>query len=806
MIAVTRYDSHLSTDGTYDEVTWDELRALLFDVREAPCDPCPALNPDGTKHRCPEKHGKAWSPVRLSGTRKLVNVREVSALVIDLDHLRTSDYRRALEALKPYRYLLHSTHSHRPPEDRCFRAVVALSRPVKGEEWPAFFAAATAKLGVKFDPAAKDASRLFFLPSAPPSRIASFKALEGDGEVLDVDQVLAEAPAAAPPPAVPQLPVDQPSPVSLTFEDYVDALKSLRRKARAGKDELLATMFDNAINGRELVPAGEGQEPALHRVASALAYKLPPGTDADEAITFALRPSIVAMGAGPEGLDHWFKKAKISFTKSAERRNAADAVRAAHDAQFATALRRLFEAKAPTPAPEDPEPEPDEVSWREQLILVPGTKAVELRSCGANVSTILQHSPDWKGKVRFDSLRGEIILDPDTPLGLITEQNTLGRKLANYLERAWGLFAGEAVVFSCLLEVARGQSFDPLQDMLVDCTWDGVERLDTMLERALGARTVNADGEDITGHVRRVSRRFMIGAAVRALSPGEQVDTVLVLEGGQGGGKTSFLRMLGGPFYANGPRSLEGADAMQLAATSWIIELAELASFRKADADVQKAFFTVTVDKFRPPYGRTHETYPRRCVFAGTVNPEEGAGYFTDRTGNRRYWPVVVGELDRAWFRTHRSLLLGEAVHFAREALRVRDEHGSENVPARLRWWNDQSEETVAAAEAKTRVRTSPTTDLVYDWLVAMAPDKRPTFVRTRDVAREALGLTADRIDRRAEMEVGASLRELGFEKKRVRDGGHLDVHYLTPTSIIEARQVARGKAAAFSLIAGGKP
>ncbi len=73
-----------------------------------------------------------------------------------------------------------------------------------------------------------------------------------------------------------------------------------------------------------------------------------------------------------------------------------------------------------------------------------------------------------------------------------------------------------------------------------------------------------------------------------------------------------------------------------------IFEMAELASFRKAETDEIKGFVRRSVDEYRAPYLRKATTRPRMFVIAGTVNPT--AGYLTDPTGNTRYWPVKCGK------------------------------------------------------------------------------------------------------------------------------------------------------------------
>ena len=76
---------------------------------------------------------------------------------------------------------------------------------------------------------------------------------------------------------------------------------------------------------------------------------------------------------------------------------------------------------------------------------------------------------------------------------------------------------------------------------------------------------------------------------------------------------------------------------------AWVIEIAELDAFSRAEVRTIKAFLTRTTDRFRPPYGRHVVTMERQCIFAGTVNNET---YLRDETGARRFWPVRCGTID----------------------------------------------------------------------------------------------------------------------------------------------------------------
>ena len=92
-------------------------------------------------------------------------------------------------------------------------------------------------------------------------------------------------------------------------------------------------------------------------------------------------------------------------------------------------------------------------------------------------------------------------------------------------------------------------------------------------------------------------------------------------------------------------------------------------------------------DRVVLPYAKMASTHPRRCIFFGTINPDE-TGYLTDSTGNRRYWPVSVTKIDLDQIREKRDQLWAEAFHLYREG---------------HRWWLEGEENELAEAETETR-------------------------------------------------------------------------------------------------------
>ncbi len=180
--------------------------------------------------------------------------------------------------------------------------------------------------------------------------------------------------------------------------------------------------------------------------------------------------------------------------------------------------------------------------------------------------------------------------------------------------------------------------YNPVRDYLTDLSWDGTPRLESWL--------TNASQLESTSYSREVQKLLLIAAVGRIFEPGIKYDTMVVLEGPQGGYKSSLIRWLGGQWACDGIPQLrssgdkEVVDAMQ---GMWLVEIEELSSFKKADVDVLKSFLSKRFDRVRMAYARRAQDYPRQCVFIGSTND---ATYLRDMTGNRRFLPLDVGTID----------------------------------------------------------------------------------------------------------------------------------------------------------------
>ena len=192
----------------------------------------------------------------------------------------------------------------------------------------------------------------------------------------------------------------------------------------------------------------------------------------------------------------------------------------------------------------------------------------------------------------------------------------------------------------------------PVRDYLAGLTWDRQPRVERWLIDYLSA--------DDTPLNQAFGRLVLTAAVRRARQPGYKFDTILVLEGPQGSGKSSAISILAGAdnFSDQEILTLDAKAQMEAVEGVWLYELAELAGMKRTDTTRAKAFASRTVDRGRPAYGRFIEKRPRQFILIGTTNDDQ---YLLDPTGNRRFWPVKTRGIDLGALRRDRDQLWAEA-------------------------------------------------------------------------------------------------------------------------------------------------
>jgi len=188
--------------------------------------------------------------------------------------------------------------------------------------------------------------------------------------------------------------------------------------------------------------------------------------------------------------------------------------------------------------------------------------------------------------------------------------------------------------------------------------WDGIPRINEWI--------IKTSGADDTEYVRAVSSIMLMAAVRRVTHPGCKYDEMVILESGkQGLLKSSALKMLCPKedwFTDNLPLNLKAQELIELTAGKWIVEVGELNKLKSAQIEQVKAMLSRTDDTARLAYRHDPKTQRRQCIFIGTTN---SFNYLTDKTGNRRFWPIRVGKFDVEWIRNYRDQIWAEA--FARE-------------------------------------------------------------------------------------------------------------------------------------------
>lgn len=253
----------------------------------------------------------------------------------------------------------------------------------------------------------------------------------------------------------------------------------------------------------------------------------------------------------------------------------------------------------------------------------------------SNIVILLKHDDALKNVYKND-MSGAIEFDEPLPwTDRIGEwKDADDAQVQRYLERN-GKFSKQKVMDAVTI-LADDRRRHPVRDYLDSLPqWDGIKRVDTLLVDWLGA-------EDCE-YTRAVTRKTLCGAIYRVLTPGCKHDTVLVLNGDTGIGKSTLIAKLGGKWFSD---SLSLADTKDKTAAEklqgfWIMEIPELSGMRKTDVETLKAFISRQYDDFRAAYGRRSGRHYRQCIFIGSTNAGED-GYLRDITGNRRFWDVPV--------------------------------------------------------------------------------------------------------------------------------------------------------------------
>lgn len=382
--------------------------------------------------------------------------------------------------------------------------------------------------------------------------------------------------------------------------------------------------------------------------------------------------------------------------------------------------------------------------------------------CLENVVTILLRAPEWQRVLAYNDFalameKRELPPYEQPAAGEWTDADD--DELDLWLSQRFDLRAGKEVCARAAGIVARRNAYHPVREYLEGLRWDGEPRLRTWLQRWLGAQVPADDQRAHPEYYAKAGSWWLISAVARIFRPGCQADHVLLLEGEQGIGKSSALRILFGEWFSDTPLRIGDKDSYGALRGVWGYELAELDSLNRAETSASKAFFTSIEDKYRPPYGHRDIRAKRQVVFAGTVNHDQ---YLRDSTGNRRYWPVRCGDL---------------ALRGPDSLEAVRDQLFAEavvNFRAGELWYPVEADDRQLFSDHQAEREVGDVyEDLIYQGTIGKDE------IGMAAIFADILDTEPAKMTRAEQTRVGEAMRRLGWEKKRVRSGAQRSYVYV---------------------------
>lgn len=389
--------------------------------------------------------------------------------------------------------------------------------------------------------------------------------------------------------------------------------------------------------------------------------------------------------------------------------------------------------------------------WKDQLERT--EKGNRLKNTFNNVRLILQNEPERNRTFSHNEFAFRNQYSIDTPWGGkkgAEIQDIDAIRIKTWLAQKWKFEPDTKKIEEAISWNASQNPFHPVRQYLEKLEWDQVPRLDTWIKTYL-------QGSGPEPYLSAISRKCLCALVARAYHPGVKHDYLVVLEGKQGVGKSTSLRILGGDWFSDSPITIGNKDAINEMQSVWVYEFGELSGLKKADMDQFKEFVSRTVDRARLAFNRHAGDFPRQCVFFGTTNSRE---YLRDQTGNRRFWPIGVGDCDFEGLKRDRDQLFAEArfAYEIGEALYL-DEPEAAAQAIEMQEWRMEHDEW---GERLKEFFSNPPE--VFD---------TGEFTLSELFEKERLGpLATFPLNYMAERRTCGLLRKLGFEKRRIRRDG----------------------------------
>lgn len=624
--------------------TWQDIAASLEETVRTPETLAQYMKYEKDKQDDIKDVGGFVGGYLKNGKRRKANIVHRQLVALDVDHATNLDTWLDCREMK-FAACMYTTHKHKRDNPR-YRIVFPLDRKCSPDEYEAIARVVADWMGIDiFDDTTYQPNRLMYYPSSSVDGEYLYDLI--DAPVLSADEVLDQLPDWEDPTTWPRSsrelakldghvsngeaenPEEKEGIVGAFCRTYgieeaiaeflPDAYKPCKRMG-ANRYTFINGSTSGGLhiyNGNQAY-SFHASDPAGSRLCNSFdLVRLHKFGDLDEGkqVKDILRaPSYKAMAEFASGL----KEVKKEILRE-RRENSRDD----YDDEDFTKL----ETKAREAADAD--------DWLEELETERNGKTV--KNTIANVVLILNNDPRLAGRFGFNEFEQRETAIQRLPWD-VKGKYKYPRPLSDsddaevrlYLEQVYGI-TGRGQIQDGLTVILRGNSYHPVKDYLDALEWDGVERLDTLY--------IDLFGADDTEYLRAITRKAHVAAVARIYDAGCKFDQVTVIVGDQGAGKSTSIARMGGDWFSDSVTTMKGKEALESIQGSWLIELGELSSMKKAEVDEVKHFVAKKEDRFRVAYGKRIEHFPRRCVFFGTTNEED---FLRDATGNRRFWVVNI--------------------------------------------------------------------------------------------------------------------------------------------------------------------
>lgn len=259
---------------------------------------------------------------------------------------------------------------------------------------------------------------------------------------------------------------------------------------------------------------------------------------------------------------------------------------------------------------------------------------------GPNVEHLLK---SYDIAVRYDVIAKRTIIDLPGWDG--SQDNADNVAMATIVSLAEANNMAVGGIADQVLALGDRNMVNPAADWIASKAWDGLDRLPAFYDTITTAEGYSLELKAVLMY------KWLLSIVAAILMPrGFKARGVLTLQGPQGIGKTTWVaRLVPDPALRERLVRLDlhldpqDKDSVLAAITKLIVEIGELDSSFRKDIARLKGFITRDSDSIRRPYARTHSDYPRRTVFAASVNAWD---YLQDETGNTRFWTIAAIDID----------------------------------------------------------------------------------------------------------------------------------------------------------------